>query len=576
MELYMKKIFLPFVTLSALILAGCATTSTKSPANKYQHGFTIPKEKIYSRIQDNGDDDYIFEGKHYKIYFADEFDTVSYKNWLPYCTYRAEGLTEAKPGSGWLGSKINGDPDFEKIVLEPINDNIAMNKKVLYAKDGILHFKQVTEKKGKEWHVFLPGLHLRQNVPYGSIVQIRYKMPLKGKNSVYHFNLDEPDTVKWIPNEQGLDFQQIFLNETLSGGEGIKYNASMWFGKATDKYEPSWIDGAVADFDLQDLNKITFNIPQNLNDDNSKIYPMTEEEFYKWHTATAVYDEERIAIYHDDLLVYEWKWADYPECGTPLKYDNGKLIYGGERELLLEMGLSGDWVNNFELDAVGKAEADLWVGKIDMEAKEYDMQYDYVRIFVPQKIDANGNIIKDTNWYKDGQKNGTYVIYENKINGGLNYTGNSKISISKNRVEETPISFDQLNSFEGMELIFDDVFNLSELVKNNCKLQMDVRTEETNLEIATGFLNSRDKTKVEWRNDYLISNKDVPADGKWHTVTIPLSKLDGNWLYDDILQRSFSPEESQFDWRYVYKFIINNGPNNLSHHTEINNIRIIK
>lgn len=56
----------------------------------------------------------------------------------------------------------------------------------------------------------------------------------------------------------------------------------------------------------------------------------------------------------------------------------------GECLPVLEMGLSGDWANNFELDAIRKAEADLWVGEIDMNEKEYDMQYDYVRIFIPQ------------------------------------------------------------------------------------------------------------------------------------------------------------------------------------------------
>ncbi len=81
-------------------------------------------------------------------------------------------------------------------------------------------------------------------------------------------------------------------------------------------------------------------------------------------------------------------------------------------------------------------------------------------------------------------------------------------------------------------------------------VSFSVRSSNPNQIFEVRFMNEDTPESKPWRMTYIVSSKDFPADGKWHTVTIPLSSMKetGAWSNDT---QTWYDAEGLFDWHGV-------------------------
>lgn len=388
----MKKKSFIFVAAFLVLFAGCASNNTSGekktgPVSRIDpRHFTIPKGKSYSYIEYSDSlETAVFEGKEYKLIMGDEFDQPfeNGKKWVIFGGYDV-GTTEVHSNDGsWLGSKIIGTKPFDKIVIEKPKypEETVFGEKAYYTEDGVLHMKQIRKKIGNDWHVFVPAFQSMDLIERGVVVEMRYKLPVKGRCTVLHASINKDkacvNTDSDI-NVKGWSFQQLYFGEFLSGVPNqIRYGASIWLGKSGDSANHD-IDYAIADHRRGE--QIDYGNDLNVWDDNSIPYYRYDDDFYEWHTATIVYDDEKFANYQDGLKVYEWKWADHPECGLPQDVvDANNNTKKGAGRLDIEYGLSGDWALTNDPDQ--KAFEKKWIGNFGDTDEIFDFQLDYIRVY---------------------------------------------------------------------------------------------------------------------------------------------------------------------------------------------------
>lgn len=365
------------VLLNALIAMLFVVTSCASSPHRGMTYSRAPNEPSYIE-QKQSYKEVEFNGKSYSLIFNDEFtdSEVDFSKWSASNVYTVEMTETAKCGDGsWLGSKIWGNSKhYNNIILNniPRYAVTCMGQRVYEQKDGVLHMRAVQEKRGNDWYMFLPGISSTQTFEIGTLYEIRYKLPVKGEDRVLHMQLSPADE-NYLTNEQGYTFREMFFCEMLTGKKDyVQYNPSMWIGKKVRNKQYSNIDNAVPDFQRDIASKFDFNNPYNVLDDNPTYYKVSDEDFYEWHTATCVYDEERFAIYHDGVLTYEWKWDEWEKVGKPQNWNGIE----GARRIFVGYGLAGDWAAFFD-----NGDLKAMVGKFDDVDKVLDFQIDYVRVW---------------------------------------------------------------------------------------------------------------------------------------------------------------------------------------------------
>lgn len=194
---------------------------------------------------------------------------------------------------------------------------------------------------------------------------------------------------------------------------------------------------------------------------------------------------------------------------------------------------------------------------------------------LPEKFIEEYESVNKKNWIISGKETGEYVLYEGYPNTDIQLLERNISKAGITKAKQSPIIVNTLDTYADFGLSF-DLTDLSELKDSNYALEMDIKTNEKNLEIIVGLYNSKQTAKYEWKNEKTLTNNQIPADGEWHKIRIPLKALTPGWIWDGEINDSVSPELSEFDWKNVYKLLINNGPNPLAGGLEINNIRIVK
>lgn len=334
----MRKI-LVVIGFFCLVLASCATAKVPSYCGQY----TIPKKAFNQEVfYSSGCDTAYFEGKSYELLVNEEFtDSLSrLKSSISInCTYYdPNSVNSAKRNDGsWLGRKLYGENTYNAMYLEPVTDNeYSMGQRIAYTKDGVLHLKALSYKKNNDWHLYLPRIEMNRIFERNIMVEIRYKLPVKGNDVAYHVGLNLSDKSHF--NEQGWKWHQLYLGEILSAVPNkIVYTSNMFFGKQTNRKAKNGNEVWTKDY-VSDTN---WNTSYQIYNSNANLYPMPDSEFYEWHVMTAVYDDEKFAVWHDGVQTYEWKWEDYPNIGMPQDDIRSRKI-GGVR-VFFEMGLAGEW-----------------------------------------------------------------------------------------------------------------------------------------------------------------------------------------------------------------------------------------
>jgi len=96
---------------------------------------------------------------------------------------------------------------------------------------------------------------------------------------------------------------------------------------------------------------------------------------------------------------------------------------------------------------------------------------------------------------------------------------------------------------------FPSNMNLTYLLNNGYFLEFRVRTNHSaNFDIR--FVNSDNETSVPWRMRYTINETNLPANGQWRTIRVPLSSMNehGAWISKS---QEWKPPKGEFNWASV-------------------------
>ena len=86
-------------------------------------------------------------------------------------------------------------------------------------------------------------------------------------------------------------------------------------------------------------------------------------------------------------------------------------------------------------------------------------------------------------------------------------------------------------------------------------------------------INGSGKENYPWRCQTIINGKLVPADGKWHKVSIPLKDLYDVGAWSNYENKWFNTE-GLFSWSKVYELRFDFGERGLQNDVSIRNIAI--
>ena len=179
-------------------------------------------------------------------------------------------------------------------------------------------------------------------------------------------------------------------------------------------------------------------------------------------------------------------------------------------------------------------------------------------------------------WFENAQKSGDYTIYKNGSAKGIYITG-SRIDTKISENDETCIYIPKANPYNFVTWSFDKACDLSNLVKSGKSLEFEIRSNQKNLNLSVYFMDKEikgsGKTNYPWRCQTSINDKLVPADGKWHKVSIPLKEFAdvGAWVESE--QKYYSGE-GLFSWSKVNELRFEFGEKGLQNDVSIRNIAI--
>jgi len=91
--------------------------------------------------------------------------------------------------------------------------------------------------------------------------------------------------------------------------------------------------------------------------------------------------------------------------------------------------------------------------------------------------------------------------------------------------------------------------DFSYLVKKGFYLEFYARTESP-VSFAVRFINSETSNSLPWRMNYIINEKKLPADGKYHRIRIPLTDMYEQGAFLSSTQKWLTPK-GEFSWKSV-------------------------
>ncbi len=160
-------------------------------------------------------------------------------------------------------------------------------------------------------------------------------------------------------------------------------------------------------------------------------------------------------------------------------------------------------------------------------------------------------------WLENAKKTGDYTIYKNGFAKGV-YAGGGCSALRINRKdsanEEKIIYVEKAEAYQNVSCIFGGTNDFSDLVSSGKSLEFEIRSNQKNLGINVYFMDKEipgtGKANLPWRCQTTINDRLVPADGKWHKVSIPLKDFMQDGAYSDSEQKWYNAE-GLFSWSKV-------------------------
>lgn len=205
--------------------------------------------------------------------------------------------------------------------------------------------------------------------------------------------------------------------------------------------------------------------------------------------------------------------------------------------------------------------------------------------FFPQ--DLNGDVVKamgltvpeghSETWLELSSKKGEYVIYENGIAKGLKVSrgGIEGSSFKKDSDGSSVLEFKKMNAFEECTFRFGQLIDFTAMKNNGYKITLMMKNENPDLNIQIRLRDSAEKCGYEWRGCYDIKANQVPCDGAWHQVTVPLTSLYDAGAWDNVNSKWINSRKI-FDWTVIQDFQICNNSQHAGKPIYFKDIRITK
>ena len=183
-------------------------------------------------------------------------------------------------------------------------------------------------------------------------------------------------------------------------------------------------------------------------------------------------------------------------------------------------------------------------------------------------------------WFENAQKSGDYTIYKNGSAKGIYIragTTGFRINTKISENDETCIYVAKANPYNFVGWSFGKACDFSKLVNSGKSLEFEIRSNQKNLNLLVYFMDKEikgsGKENYPWRCQTSINDKLVPADGKWHKVSIPLKDFYDVGAWSNYENKWFNTE-GLFSWSKVYDLRFEFGERGLQNEVSIRNIAI--
>ena len=182
------------------------------------------------------------------------------------------------------------------------------------------------------------------------------------------------------------------------------------------------------------------------------------------------------------------------------------------------------------------------------------------------KAPSKKNAGNKPNWYDSAVKRGSFEIYkdgfaENVIVGGWVNTQGKKLSFSNKDSDGGPmyIGIPKADAYNTVEFDFKKPCNLTKLIENDMSLELEIKTLQKDLRLNVYFRNPDKPEKGDsgypWRCGEFIRSKQVPSDGMWHKIKIPLKSLQDYGAWSNAENKWISSKK-MFDWKQVRYLVL--------------------
>ena len=138
--------------------------------------------------------------------------------------------------------------------------------------------------------------------------------------------------------------------------------------------------------------------------------------------------------------------------------------------------------------------------------------------------------------------------------------------------EESYIYVSKADKYRVLQFQFGSSCDFASLVESGASLEFEIRHKEPNFKMSIYFTDS-EKNGLPWRAGFFPTVKDVPADGQWHKVKIPLSQFNDFGAWDNYNQKWYS-SQGKFIWTDVANLTFDTADSTITKGLGIKNIVI--
>lgn len=295
------------------------------------------------------------------------------------------------------------------------------------------------------------------------------------------------------------------------------------------------------------------------------------QNFYNYRTASG---ENAMTAALDKAVEFSIKRNAPVWCGEFGVYK--KFVSSGDRaewyktvgKYMEERGISRtswDYYNSF---GPFKADTGLFPDDLD-EAVVKGMG-----LTVPPKAARN------ISWKERADRTGDYSIYNNGFVKGLlanawlsDDAKNCDLEKTDSATGETVIDLQTLGKYKGFWITFPGGLRLLKEMEAGALIEFEAKTGEQDLSYSIYFSNSG-KNIEKWRASASLEKSEIPADGGWHKIRIPLKDMAdiGAWNSEKSV---WVNSAGLFDWNDIVELHFENGGSDITKGLCFRNIRLI-